>query len=337
MLTVRNIPAEAWPQVTADFKDLTYEQTLTYGVAAAHRIGAKAEFVILERDDRPVAAACIRIKTLPGLGRGIAWIASGPLTQPVTGPNHDLGSILTTLRDHVCEKKGHILRFRPPAYAGRDTGALSEQALNSGFVATDRAAAYRTVVIDLKPGEEALMRGLHSKWRNALRKAFKHGIKLDRGPMSELSGRFAALYDAVQSAKGFQPAIPPDFYYTLHGPDFDHDILIAHRDGEDLAAITVGRAGRRMVYLFGATPAAGRRLNAGYFVMWNAILVGLAEGMETFDLGGIDEESNPDVARFKRRTGGAEIVAPGPFQTQSAGPVPHLILMAEALRNRVKR
>ncbi|KNX39865.1 FemAB family protein [Roseovarius tolerans] len=337
MLTVRNIPAEAWPQVTAGFQDLSYEQTLTYGVAAAHRIGAKAEFVVLERDGRPVAAACLRIKTLPGLGRGIAWIASGPLIQPLTGRHDDLGSILTALREHICDKKGHILRLRLPIAAEGDAAALSNLALSSGFVETDRAAAYSTVLIDLKPGEEALMRGLHGKWRNILRSALKNEIKLDRGPMSELSGRFAALYDAVQTVKGFQPDIPPDFYYQLSGPDFDHDVLIAHREGKDLATITVGRAGRRMVYLFGATPEAGRRLNAGYFVIWNAILIGLAEGMETFDLGGIDEESNPDVTRFKRRTGGEEILAPGPFQAQPAGPVPHLVLRAEAFRKWMRR
>lgn len=337
MLTLRNISAMSWPQVTAGFQSLTYEQTLTYGVAAAHRIGGKPEFVVLEKDGRPVAAACLRIKTMPGLGRGIAWIASGPLSQPVKGPDHDLRAILMALRDHVCERQGHILRFRLPVAPGIDIAALSNLVLELGFVETDRAAAYRTVLLDLKPGEEALMRGLHGKWRNALRNALKNEIELDRGPMSELSGRFAALYDAVQTIKGFRPDIAPDFYYDLHGPDFDHDVLIAHRDGKDLATITIGRTGRRMVYLFGATPEAGRRLNAGYFVMWKAILIGLAEGMEIFDLGGIDEESNPDVTRFKRRTGGTEILAPGPFQTQPAGPVPHLILMAEALRKRVRR
>jgi len=92
-----------------------------------------------------------------------------------------------------------------------------------------------------------------------------------------------------------------------------------------------------MTYLFGGTPEAGRRLNAGYFVMWNAILIGLAEGMDSFDLGGINEERNPDVTRFKRRTGGAEMLAPGPFQVQPAGPVPRLILMAEVLRKWSRR
>lgn len=337
MLTVRNVPVEAWPQVTKHFQDLTYEQTLTYSVAAAHRIGARTEFLVLEKDDRPVAAACLRIKTLPGLGRGIAWIASGPLIQPIMGPSGDLCSILIVLRDHVCKKHGHILRLRLPISAGLDSEALSDLTLDAGFVETDRAAAYRTVLIDLKPGEEALMRGLHGKWRNALRNALKNGIELDRGPLSELSGRFAALYDAVQTVKGFQPDIPPDFYYQLYGPDFKHEVLIAHRDGKDLATITIGRAGRRMVYLFGATPEAGRRLNAGYFVMWNAILIGLTEGMDTFDLGGINEEINPDVTRFKRRTGGKEILAPGPFQARLTGPASRLILMAESLKKWLTR
>lgn len=78
-----------------------------------------------------------------------------------------------------------------------------------------------------------------------------------------------------------------------------------------------------------------RTLN-GYFVMWNAILMGLAEGMDTFDLGGIDEDSNPDVTRFKRRSGGEEILAPGPFQAQPKGPAAHLILGGEEFRKWVR-
>jgi len=336
MLTLRDISAETWVQVAAGFQDLGYEQTLAYNAAAALRIGAKTEFVVLEKDNRPVAAACLRIKTPPGLKRGIAWIASGPLIQPAAGPGADLRAVLMTLRDHVCGKKGHILRLRLPIITGLNPAALTTLAADLGFTKTDSASTYRTVLIDLRPGEEAVMRSLHGKWRNALRNALKNGMELDRGPMSEFSERFAALYDPVRRAKGFQPDIPPDFYYQLNGPDFDHDVLIARRNGTDLAAITIGRAGHAMVYLFGATPEAGRRLNAGYFVMWNAILIGLAEGMDMFDLGGIDELGNPDVTRFKRRTGGAEESAAGPFQAVPPGPMPRLIMMAEALRKRLK-
>ena len=36
------------------------------------------------------------------------------------------------------------------------------------------------------------------------------------------------------------------------------------------------------------------------------------------DLGGIDPDANPDVTRFKRRTGGLELAAPGPFEARPA-------------------
>lgn len=336
-LTVHSVSQLEWGSIGPSFRDFTYEQSLTYSLPAAERIGAKAEFVVLKRDDRIVAAACLRIKTLPGLRRGIAWIAAGPLTQSLTGASEDLGDVLKTLRHYVCRQRGHILRLRLPVDTGLDPAEITALAVGAGFSETDRAAPYRTVLINLKQGEEALMRGLHGKWRNALRNALKRGISLDRGSMSELSGRFEALYNDVRSAKGFQPDIPPDFYYHLDGPDFDHDVLIARQGDEDLATITIGRSGGTLVYLFGATPKAGRRLNAGYFVMWHAILIGCSEGAATLDLGGVDEESNPDVARFKRRTGGVEVSAGGPFQAMPDGPIPRLILAAEGIRKRMRQ
>ena len=75
-------------------------------------------------------------------------------------------------------------------------------------------------------------------------------------------------------------------------------------------------------------------MNAGHFVMWQAILHGRAEGFTTLDLGGIDPEANPTVARFKQRTGGADVQAPGPWEYRPPGLRPALVGLAETLHRR---
>ena len=328
-----------WPDLSAAFRDLTFEQSLTYARAAAERIGAEAQFVTISGPDGlPVAAACLRIKRVPGLGRGIAWIAAGPMMQhrdhPHPGPD-EVRAILAALRVYASET-GQIMRLRLPAPPQHDITTMDQLAAQEGFQPTDHSAPYQTVIVNCMQDEETLMSSLHGKWRNPLRNALKAGIELECLPIADCSDRFHLLYQKVQAAKGFAPNIPPEFYYSLEGPDFAHDVLIARKDGTDIAAMTIGRTARNAVYLFGATADAGRRLNAGHYLMWQAILRCREQGMECFDLGGIDPVSNPSVTRFKQRTGGTDVSAPGPYEFRPAGISSSLIRTAEALHARMK-
>ncbi len=338
-LSLRILSASDWPTCSAAFRDLTYEHSLTYAQAAARRIEAEPQFVQLETSSGdPIAAACLRIKRLPGLGRGIAWIASGPLVQHRDHPDPSPGTlqaVFAALREHATAT-GHILRLRFPVIAQHDVSSLDELAASQGFTTTERAPSYRTVVMDCDQDEDTLMRALHGKWRNPLRNALKAGIELDIAPIAKAHSRFHTLYQDVQTVKGFRPDIPPEFYYDLAGPDFCHEVLFARKDGADIAGMTIGRVGLNAVYLFGATAEAGRRLNAGHYLMWHSILRCKELGMKWYDLGGIDPETNPTVTRFKHRTGGTDLCAAGPYEFQPKGIISPVIRTAETLHSRLK-
>lgn len=334
-ISLRSIAPEDWPGLSSRFDDLTYEQSLTYAQAAADRIGAATEFVgLYDVHDTPVAAACLRIKKIPVLNCGIAWIAAGPLTRLRDMPDPDpetVCAILSGLR-HYAHSAGHILRLRFPVQASPSADAIAR----TGFVPTQRSAPYRTVLIDPDQNDNALMKALHGKWRNPLRNALKAGVELETGPITALSGRFSKLYEQVRAAKGFQPDIPPEFYYHLSGPDFEHDVLIARKDNVDIGAMTIGYAGPNATYLFGATSDAGRRLNAGHYLMWQAMLYCRERGLKCLDLGGIDQEANPSVTRFKLRTGGADVTASGPYESRPNGITARMIDWAESLHRKLK-
>jgi len=339
-LTIRQLSQDAWPEVAGEFRDLGFEQTMTYGRAAADRVGARAQYLVVERAGKPIAAALARVRGLPLLGRGIAWIASGPLALPRAGaaPSpDDMRDILAALRRDLVDRQGHVLRLRLPVIAGHDPEAMDRAAAAAGFVPTDRAAPYLSVVTDLSQPEEALMAALHGKWRGHLRKALKFELTLDHGPIATYGPRFERLYQEVSAAKGFDPDISPTFYYGLDGPDFSHEVLIAQHDGQDIGGITVGFSGEVGVYLFGATTTEqGRRMNAGYFLTWEAYRLAAARGSLCYDLGGIDAGANPSVTEFKRRAGGAEVRAAGPYEAQPAGPGGALIRLAETIHGRLK-
>jgi hypothetical protein len=335
LLTCRSIPLTQWRDVTTRFVDLGIEQTATYGQAAAARIGARTVCLVVEQADHIVAAAQLRVKTIPGLRRGIAWGPGAPLLLQANAAAPPLAGVLAALREHVT-KQGHILRLRLPVLGPHAEAAVVEAARAAGFATTDRAGSFRTVLVDLSDGEEALLARLHGKWRNPLRNTWKAGLEVETGGFVELYPRFRALYDEVRDAKGFTPDIPPEFYRTLNGEDFHHMTIIATRENRDLGAVTVGLTGQGAIYLFGATGAEGRKVGAGYFLTWEGYRLARAMGAKTYDLGGIDPDANPTVTRFKQRAGGQE-AAQIPWEARPAGPVPHVILMAETLRKRLKR
>lgn len=339
MLALRPIPEADWPDVAGGFADLTFEQSLTYARAAAARIGARVEYLLLEEQGRPVAAAAVRIKTVPGLGRGIAWIAAGPLLHPCGGLAPDsarIAAVLAALREEICTRRGHILRLRPAGIAAHDEQTFAAVAAAEGFAPPLRTRPYASIAIDLAQDRATLMAALNGKWRTDLRYALKSGLTLEAGTPADLGDRFLALYKEVQGAKGFRPDITPEFHFALSGSDFPREVLLATREGVDLAGIVTGTAGQTATYLFGATGAEGRRLKAGYFLTWEGIGRAQSRGLRWYDLGGVDPVANPDVARFKSRMNGRPILA-DPFEARPAGPVPRLVGGLEALRARLRR
>lgn len=339
MIAVREVEAADWPRVSGRFADLGFEQSLTYSAAAAARIGAELRLFALERAGVPVAAAALRLRRVPGLGRGIAWIPSGPLLRPpdAAPPDPETAvAALSALRERIAGDEGHILRFRLSGLSGFSTDEAPAIAASAGFAPTVRASAYRSIVLELRADTATLMQALNGKWRTDLRYAMKSGLGIEIGETPDFEARFLRLFAEVQGAKGFSPEITPQFHFALSGPDFPRQVLMATRDGVDIAGIVTGAAGATTTYLFGATAEAGRRFKAGYLLTWTGIERARAEGRLWYDLGGVDATANPDVARFKERMNGLPIAAE-PFEARPAGPVGGLITNLETLRARLRR
>jgi hypothetical protein len=339
MASIQSIGSADWPSLAAGFRDLTFEQSQAYAEAAARRIGASLHHYKVVRDGQVIAAAAVRIKTIPGLRRGIAWIASGPLVLPAGGAAPDestLAAVLAALRAELADRQGHVLRLRLSGLAGVPGDLLARAAQRAGLEPTQRAAAYRSIALDLTQGTESLMGALNGKWRTDLRFAMKSGLALERQSGAAIEARFLAMFDKVQHSKSFRPAISPEFHFQLGRLDYRVETLIAVKDGSDVAGIVTGTTGGCTTYLFGATLDAGRPLRAGYFLTWQAICLAQSSGLAWYDLGGIDAVANPDVARFKERMNGVPLFAE-PFEARPTGILPRLVLEAEAFRSRARR
>ena len=80
-LRVEQLSPGEWSALSRRFSDYSYHQNFEFAQRSADAIGASAEFIRIYNDDVTIGAAAVRLKTLPLLGIGIAYINHGPVVR----------------------------------------------------------------------------------------------------------------------------------------------------------------------------------------------------------------------------------------------------------------
>ncbi len=147
-------------------------------------------------------------------------------------------------------------------------------------------------------------------WRNQWRKGAQAGLRLReqvwRGEEHWLFARAAE----VARARKFRP-LPHNVIATYAAVDADAALLFeAYAKGTPVAACLVLRHGRAATYQVAWASALGKHMNAPRVVLAHAAERLAALGHSRFDLGVIDTQTAPGLARFKLGTG-ADVVRLG--------------------------
>lgn len=314
------------------FADLAYTQEPGYALEAAARVGARAEFFVFDNGERePVGYAALRVKAIPLLGGGLAYLHGGPATRR-QGEAHDEGlfaSCLAELARH-CAARHLTLRVSPPGYDSPD-GSFRPL----GFVPSG-ASDGPTIVLDLTPSLEDLRGRLAGKWRTDLNRGERGALRIVPSAEPPDIAKVQPLLSDLAERKGFGVAQDAAFFARAAArgaagePPF-----VAHLAymGEELVAGHIGAyTGDTAVYLLGAANPAGREVRAAFVLQWAVIAYAKARGLTRYDLGGIDRAANPDVYRFKARMGGIEVERPAVWEQRSGALRPALIALAERVR-----
>ncbi|WP_299671190.1 GNAT family N-acetyltransferase [uncultured Roseobacter sp.] len=158
--------------------------------------------------------------------------------------------------------------------------------------------------LDLSPNTDTLMAGLHQKWRNRLRHGQSQGLRVTRQNMPDDPGHWLLQADLVQqAARGYRSwPIPLTLAYARANPG-QAKLFMAHQGKTPVAAMLILRHGSTATYHIGHTRASGRLMSAHTLLMWSVILWAKSKGMQSLDLGTIDTEDAPGLARFKLGTG----------------------------------
>lgn len=321
----RVVPVDraTWDKESGRFLDRNYRQCWAYSAASAERLGARSEHVAVIDGSEPLGLAEVRIKRVPLLHAGIAYVSGGPLVRK--GREDDrarLDRCLEALRGEFVERRGFVLRIHP-APSDAAWNAVHVNALRgSGFEKSARDRDYRTIMIDLSPDLERLRRDLAQKWRNCLNKAERSEVSLQFSENGSLFPAFSGLFAELIGRKGFDVELGVSFYARVQeglNKDEQLRVAIAYVDQAPVAGQVSSLLGDTCVYLLGASNDLGRAVNASYLLQWKTVCAAKERRQRWYDLGGIAPEDNPGVYRFKSGMGGSQIVIEGPFESVPRG------------------
>src|SRR3954469_40737 len=114
---VVHLDRAAWESCVRDFSDYSYRQAWAYGTALAHKRGATSEHVAIRSGSETIALADVRIKRLPLIGGGLAYISGGPLVRNLDGSRTELDrfdfAVDALVREYV-HRRGLTLRIVAP-------------------------------------------------------------------------------------------------------------------------------------------------------------------------------------------------------------------------------
>lgn len=339
--SLEHLDRGAWESLCTGFSDLNYQQTWAYGTALAQRRGAVSEHVAIRAGGETIALADIRVKRLPFVGGGIAYISSGPLTRRDScDRSHALKLALEALNTEYVHRQGLVLRILPPIGDAQENEQAARAFAVAGFLPTDRVRGYRTFLLDITPEPGMLRSALAQKWRNCLNASERQNLSVETGSSDKLFEQFTELLDGLVARKGFGMDLGARFYADLQrelAPREKMVVTLVRGDGQLHAGGVFAMHGDTCVYLLGATAEAGMRSKASYLLHWQVLLLARERGIRRYDLGGIDPVGNPGVYNFKKGVSGQDVSAAGPFERTASGLRQGITRTAESLYRAVQQ
>ncbi|MEK6797430.1 MAG: peptidoglycan bridge formation glycyltransferase FemA/FemB family protein [Planctomycetota bacterium] len=334
------VGAEAWGELSSAFSDHNIYQTWAFGGVSAEQTKSQVCRAIVRRGEAVIGLAQLRIKRIPFLGMGVAYVFRGPLWRCGGARPDDLREVLALLRQEFCRLRGLNLRVLPNLIetAGDDDDVTAALAL-SGFAVDFDAPRERTILLDLSPSLAELRKGLEQKWRNGLNQAEKRGLRVVVASDEAAMSAFESLYERMWSRKQFETGVHVGSFtklQTLLAPGERMRVLLAYQGDEPAAGHVSSTLGDTCIYLLGASNDLGRANKASYLLQWKAIELAQSAGARWYNLGGIDPAGNPGVYHFKAGLGGKEVRFLESFSAPGGRAARWIVPLAERFYRRLR-
>lgn len=309
MWRLEKIDKNTWEKYWKKVDCTNMLQSWQYGEAKQVTFLRHCNYLILDDTGLPQGLVQILVRTIWGLG-GIARINRGPLFFYNDELGIDMNKVEETfgaIRNEAIQNNWWYMRVAPELHDDND---WEKVLINNGMRKISHAVPYGSLLLSLDKSEDDLFKHLKGKWRNLLRKSMSFGMRVIRMSSTSDIDYLLKKYNEYQEIKSFT-GLPENLVRKLaqqgDTEDWTFQILGAYTDGsvsEPVAVLVSVCHGDTCTYLIGMSSDEGRRLNANYLLLWNAILNAKSSGCRYFDLGGLTDDTTKGVAHFKSGTGG---------------------------------
>jgi len=242
----------------------------------------------------------ILFRKLP-LGFTIGYIPKAVIPKGDAVSNQSVNDHLWQEVDSVCTKNRSIFLKLEPDLWEDQTPEIWNLKLETS---PHNIQPPRTIIIDIKNSEEAILARMKQKTRYNIRLAEKKGVTVRAWDDIE-SFHKMMLVTGGRDGFGIHSLEYYKRAYDLLHPKGMGEILVAEYEGKSLAALFVARNGNRGYYLYGASTDDERNRMPAYLLQWEAMKWAKARGCEEYDLWGVpDEEEATLEANFETRQDG---------------------------------
>ncbi len=298
------------PQEWDDFHRRHYgalQQSWAYG-EALNTLGVHVHRVLLRSEGRLMGIAQLGARRwlgylyLVSCTRGPVWsdAASGAMRR------HFYRQIKRTLPANPWK----VVLFSPDSTAME---MAQPEAAGMSRVMT----GYATASLDLRQSLPELRAQMASKWRNRLQKSESDpSLHVLVQPSIRQCEKLLNNEASQRRERGFH-GLPLGFvraYIQAHDqPEKAYVVAWTHQKQETTASMLVLLHGATATYHMGWANDMGRKSNAHNLLLWRLIGHLKAQGIEKFDLGGINMSDLPGITRFKLGSGAVPRVLSGTY------------------------
>lgn len=295
-----------WDKAVSEFDDGNIYQTIAY--QANRWRNENLEILAIDNDGSIIAGALVIVFKLPAPMRGIAYVPWGPLWRK-KGESPDfsvLEMIVAFLQDMYVYKRGYYLQLFPNVFKSTpDAQNMLNILTNRGF--RHRTRLGRTILLDITPPLDEILRSSERKWRQTLGYAQKKGLEVVEDSTVDGLKKGLEIYKQMRKMKGFKefsdPYILPDVQACLP-EELKLRCFFSKKGNEEVAVLSWAEIGGMGLPLLAATSPKGREYDASYLLWWKMIDELKKKNITVLDMGGINRERNPGGYSFKSRLAG---------------------------------
>jgi lipid II:glycine glycyltransferase (peptidoglycan interpeptide bridge formation enzyme) len=291
---------EEWDTLQYGFTGATYLQSYKWGLYRSQFGWRVVRWIAIDSTGAVVCMLQALFRAYPG-SLGLLWAPGGPIG--------DLSCCDAALQAAMADATGcrHLycrLNLTRP-YHAEDALKLSAYAWRRALIPITSGLS-----LDYNPAQndEALMAQCSANWRHNLRRAGKHNLQIVPWNNPD-AGTMAAIYASMQAYKNIGEqfsAVQISSLLQIMG-----DKIILYRcdnaKGEPVSLRGCIVQKQKAWDLFAATSSGGRKLYASNLLLWELMAHCRRIGVRSYDLGGVDPQSNRGVYDFKKGTGAAPL------------------------------